>query len=149
MNNKELREILNLHKKWINKDEGGVRANLLEANLLGANLLEANLLGANLLGANLCGANLLEANLLGANLCGANLCGANLRGANLDFSCLTLHCGGLQMKIDKRLAVQFLFHAMDQKCDDPEWLEIRNDPKVIAFCNLFHRTEVKRLSHKH
>lgn len=46
-------KILKDHLKWVNNEEGGIRADLH--------------------GANLCG----------ANLCGADLCGADLRGADL------------------------------------------------------------------
>ena len=98
MDNEKLKEILERHRKWLNDEDGGERANLYEANLYGANLREAdlreadlreadlygaNLREANLYGANLYGANLREANLREANLYGANLYGANLRGANL------------------------------------------------------------------
>jgi len=89
----DLKEILELHKKWIENKEGGVYANLIGANLIGADLIGANLIcadlgganlrDANLGGANLIGANLRDANLGGANLGGANLIGANLRDANL------------------------------------------------------------------
>jgi len=84
MKQEELNEILNLHKKWLNSEVGGKRANLERANLEDANLIGANLRGANLIGANLIGANLRGANLIGANLRDANLRGANLRGANLE-----------------------------------------------------------------
>ena len=93
MDNEKLKEILERHRKWLNNEDGGERANLGGANLCGADLREADLRGANLCGANLRGANLggadlREANLYGADLYGAdmreaNLCGANLRGANL------------------------------------------------------------------
>ena len=94
----KIKEILDKHKKWLNGEAGGERANLRNAdlcgadlcgadlcgaNLRGANLRGADLCGANLRDANLCGANLRDANLRDANLCGANLCGANLRDANL------------------------------------------------------------------
>ena len=84
----DLKRTIELHKKWLSDEEGGVRANLSGANLIGANLSGANLSGANLSGANLSGANLSVANLSGANLSGANLSGdnpsvANLSGANL------------------------------------------------------------------
>jgi hypothetical protein len=79
----QLDEILELHRKWLDDDEGGARANLDGANLARANLDGANLAGANLAGANLDGANLARANLDGANLDGANLARANLDGANL------------------------------------------------------------------
>ena len=43
MREKLLREILECHKKWINDEPGGKRADLRGANLRGANLWEANL----------------------------------------------------------------------------------------------------------
>lgn len=103
MKDYELSKILELHRKWLNLEEGGVRANLQGVNLQGidlhkadlcganlcgadlreSNLYEANLLEANLYKANLCAANLYKANLLEANLCKANLCEANLYGAKM------------------------------------------------------------------
>ena len=78
-----LDEILEKHKKWLNDEPGGERANLWRANLRGAYLQRANLWRADLQEANLRGANLRGANLQGANLQEADLRGANLRGANL------------------------------------------------------------------
>ena len=83
MDNEKLKEILERHRKWLNDEDGGERADLREANLRGANLRGANLCEANLYGADLYGANLRGANLRGADLYGANLRGANLREANL------------------------------------------------------------------
>ena len=98
MTEKELKEILEKHRKWLSNEEGGERANLGGANLCDADLRYANLRyanlrcadlgGANLGGANLCDADLRYANLRYANLrCadlgGADLCDANLRGADL------------------------------------------------------------------
>ena len=83
MDNEKLKEILERHRKWLNDEDGGERADLREANLRGANLRGANLCEANLYGADLYGANLRGANLRGANLRGANLYGANLYGADL------------------------------------------------------------------
>ena len=88
MRKKELTEILERHKLWLN-NEGGERANLIGANLKGANLRYANLTGANLSDANLIDANLIDANLRGAYLIGAYLSDTNLSGAYLsgaDFS---------------------------------------------------------------
>ena len=48
MNRKELNSILENHEKWVEGEEGGVRANLSGANLRGTNLSGANLIGANL-----------------------------------------------------------------------------------------------------
>ena len=64
---KTLTEIIELHRKWIDDESGGNRANLRSANLSGADLYNANLSGANLSGANLSGANLYNANLSGAD----------------------------------------------------------------------------------
>lgn len=88
MTGEEIKEILDLHKKWLDGEEGGVRANLSEAylrgaDLHGANLRKADLSGANLIGADLCRANLVGANLIGAELCIAYLCGADLREADM------------------------------------------------------------------
>ncbi len=78
-----IKDVLQKHKKWLNSEPGGERANLCGANLCGADLCRANLCRADLCGANLCGADLCRANLCGANLCRADLCGANLCEANL------------------------------------------------------------------
>ena len=84
----ELNEILEKHKKWLEDNEVGERADLSVANLSGANLSVANLSvadlsGANLSRADLSGANLRWANLRVADLRWANLSGADLRGADL------------------------------------------------------------------
>ena len=94
----QLKNVLELHRKWINKEPGGERANLLGANLREADLWEADLRGADLReadlweadlreadlrGADLREANLREADLWEADLWGADLWGANLRDANL------------------------------------------------------------------
>ena len=78
MTQEELAKILELHKKWLNSEEGGKWADLRRANLS-----EADLRWANLSGANLSGADLRWANLSGANLSGADLRWADLRWANL------------------------------------------------------------------
>ena len=93
-----IKEVLEKHRKWLFREEGGEKANLSRSDLSGANLSGANLSWANLSWANLSWANLSGANLSGANLSwanlswanlsrsdlsGANLRGANLRGANL------------------------------------------------------------------
>ena len=83
MNANELKEVLELHKKWLNGDKDGKRANLCNADLRDANLCNANLRRADLRGADLGGANLRRANLCNANLYNANLRRADLGGANL------------------------------------------------------------------
>ena len=93
-----LEEQLAAHRKWLNAEAGGTRAELQEAQLQGAELQgaelqdaelqgaelrEAKLQGAELQGAELQGANLQGAELQDANLRGAKLQGADLRGADL------------------------------------------------------------------
>ena len=81
MKQEELQKILKLHEKWLNGEDGGVKANLSDANLCYADLSDANLRGANL-----SGADLNDANLRGANLSGADLISADLRDANLCYA---------------------------------------------------------------
>ena len=111
---RSLKEVLELHKKWLKEEKGGEKAdlsyedlsdvdfsdlnlryailsyanlenaNLIGVNLIGANLSDANLIGANLIGVCLSYANLENANLKGVNLTDANLTRANLRYANLE-----------------------------------------------------------------
>ena len=88
MKQEELKKVLELHKKWLNHEPDGVRADLSSADLWktdlrGANLYKTDLRGANLCEADLRGANLYETDLRGADLREANLCGADLRGADL------------------------------------------------------------------
>ena len=83
MNKKELEEILKLHKKWLNGEPDGVRADLQDADLRWADLQRADLRGADLRWSNLRGADLQDADLRRANLRGADLRWSNLRGADL------------------------------------------------------------------
>jgi len=123
MNQQDLNKKLELHKKWLNNEEGCVRldlqgADLRDADLQGADLRYANLRDAVLQGAvlryaDLRGADLRGADLRGADLRGADLRGADLQGANVDFSCLPLWCGGLNFKIDERQAKQLMYHVVN------------------------------------
>lgn len=84
----ELKDILAKHKKWLNDEEGGERADLRGAdlsyvNLYGADLREADLADANLSGADLKSADLKSADLRFADLQCADLRFANLQGTKL------------------------------------------------------------------
>ena len=79
----ELKTILDLHKKWLNDEEGGERANLRCADLNGANLSSANLRCADLRCADLRYANLRSTNLSDADLRYANLRYADFSDADL------------------------------------------------------------------
>ena len=93
---KDIKEVLELHEKWLNNEEGGVRADLKYANLICADLSNCNLSGADLTNADLRNTNLKYANLKNANLEGADLTNAylvdvylsnaNLRNSNLSNS---------------------------------------------------------------
>ena len=112
---KELKEILEKHKKWLNDDdEGGEKADLRETDLSGADLRgkdlrqadlrETDLSGADLQGTDLQYASLLRADLSStdlryASLRYASLRYADLRGSNLNNSalrCANLYCADLR-----------------------------------------------------
>ena len=86
---KELKEKLELHKKWLNNEKGGVRLDLSNADLRNVDLENANLRCADLRRANLINANLEGVDLSYADLKGANLSYANLSYANLENTNLT------------------------------------------------------------
>ena len=64
----DLKQILELHKKWLNNEDGGKRADLRDTDLSGANLRSADLSSADLNSAYLNSANLSSANLRNAYL---------------------------------------------------------------------------------
>lgn len=117
MEKKQLKKILELHQKWINKEPGGERA-----NLRGANLWRADLRGAD---------------LRDADLQVADLRDADLRGADLDYSCWPLWCGSLDVRVCKRIAAQLAYHFCRLDCDDPEVIAAQN--AIIPLANQFHR----------
>ena len=80
---KELKEILDLHKKWLNYEEDGIRADLSCVDLIGVDLSNSDLRYANLSNSDLIGAILTGADLIGVDLRYADLREADLRGANL------------------------------------------------------------------
>ena len=166
MEKKELDKILELHKKWLNYEVDGVRANLRNANLRyadlsnadlsnadlsGANLRNANLSGADLSNADLKGVNpsnanlryadLSNADLRGVNLSNADLKGVNLRGADLDFSCLPLWCGSLSANFDDKQLKQIAYHLVKAGLQSKNASEKtkRELEKLIDFANGFHR----------
>lgn len=79
----DLNKILDLHKKWLDNNPDGVRADLRWADLRGEDLRGANLREADLRVADLSRANLSRADLRGADLRVADLRWANLSGADL------------------------------------------------------------------
>lgn len=135
MEREELRTVLDLHKKWMRKESGGIRA-----DLQGAYLQDAYLRGAYLQGAYLQGAD-----LRGASLRGANLQGADLRGANIDYSVWPLWRGSLEAYIDDRIAIQLLYHLLRPVQASPYVSQEVKDKlltdDLIDLANRFHRVE--------
>lgn len=134
MEENQLKNVLELHRKWINDEPDGKRANLREADLREADLRDANLWRADLWRANLRGAN-----LRGANLWVSDLRDADLRGADLDYSCWPLWCGSLDVRVCKRIAAQLAYHFCRLDCDDPEVIAAQN--AIIPLANQFHRVD--------
>ena len=126
MTQEEIKKVLDLHQKWRNGEEGGVRADLRWANLSGANLSGANLSGAD---------------LRWANLRWADLSGANLRRADLDFSCFPLWCGGSNFKCDYKLIYQLLAHICTLDFEDTEGIK----ELIMPFAVKSHRAKDLRL----
>jgi len=118
-------------------------ADLTDADLTWTNLSGADMSGADLRRAELAWTNLSGADLRRADLTGADLTRADLSGANIDFSAWPLRCGSLNVRVDKTIAVQLMYHACALDCDDPEYQEAR--AKVLDFANQMHRPDVKRL----
>lgn len=90
--------------------------------------------------------------LRGADLRGADLKGADLEGADLDFSAFPLWCGGLSVHIDDRIAIQLLFHLVQNtqfsKNTSEHVKKIICTKELIDLANKFHREDVKRIKYK-
>ena len=115
--NEKLKEIIEKHKKWLNYEKDGEKADLQGADLRNADLQDADLRRADLRSANLQDADLQDADLRRADLRIADLQRADLRSANLqdadlDFSCLPLWCGSLLANMDDRQVKQLLYHIL-------------------------------------
>ena len=121
MDANELKLVLDDHVLWLSNG-GGNRANLRRADLRWANLSRADL------------------------RC-ANLRWADLGGADLDFSCLPLWCGGLDFKIDEKIAKQLMYHVLNLMIYSE--IEIPTTPQtLVEFANGIHRSDVEMLSLK-
>ena len=118
INAEELKEILRKHQLWLDGEEGGELANLVDANLKRANLKRANLVDA-------------------------NLKRANLNGANLDYSCLPLWCGSLSAHFDDSQLRQIAYHLVKAGLQSTNAsAETKAElVKLIDFANGFHRVD--------
>lgn len=107
MEQEKLNEILEEHKKWLNGEEGGERADLSDSDLSYSNLSRSDLRYSDLRYSNL-----RYSNLSHSNLSHSNLSCSDLREANLDFSAWPLWCGSLNAYVDDRIAIQLLYHTL-------------------------------------
>lgn len=128
---------------------------LIDANLVGADLHGTNLRNANLRYADLTNVNLRSADLRNADLTSANLRYADLRyadlrytdlhNADLDFSCFPLWCGGLDVLIDDKQAIQLLYHLLrnvkNSENTSEEIKRILLTRDLIDKANEFHRVD--------
>lgn len=78
---KELKEILEKHKKWVKGEDGGEKADLREVDLQGFDLRYVDLRCADLQCADLRCADLRSTDLRGTDLRDTNVYGADLKGA--------------------------------------------------------------------
>ena len=155
MTQAELDEVLVKHKKWLNNEDGGERADLRGADLRGAYLQGAYLQGADLWDADLRGADLRHANLRDAylrdaDLRGAYLQGADLQGANINFCSWPIWCGSLRIHIDDEIGLQLLYHAVSPilySKNTSKWLK-RVVTGLVSTVNMFIKVkkgEVEKL----
>jgi hypothetical protein len=127
MDENRLKEILDKHKKWLNGEEGGERADLRDSDLSGARLRHSNL---------------NYSNLSGSDLRGSDLSGSDLREVNLDYSAWSLWCGSLKAYVDDRIAIQLLYHTLSVVQHSPyvsdELKRALLTPGNIDAANRFH-----------
>ena len=130
MTQAELDEVLVKHKKWLNDEEGGERADLQGADLRRADLRDAN--------------------LRDADLRDANLRRADLQGANINFCSWPIWCGSLKVHIDDEIGLQLLYHAVSPilySKNTSKWLK-RVVTGLVSTVNMFFKVktgEVEKL----
>lgn len=117
MNQEKLNKIIESHKKWLNGEHGGERADLTYAALTYADLTGAD--------------------LTRADLTYADLTYADLTRANIDYSSWPLWCGSINVIVDTRISRQLAYHLLSVIGDDMD--EFIADP--VAFANRFHRVK--------
>lgn len=123
MNQSTLDEILTKHKKWLNGEPDGEKADLRGATLHGADLRGAD--------------------LRFTDLYSVGLRDADLRGADLDHSCLPLWCGSLSTHFDDKQIIQFIYHVVKAGLYSKNTSEeVKQElSKLIDLANKFHRAE--------
>ncbi len=125
MTQAELDEVLVKHKKWLNNEDGGERADLRHAYLRDADLRDAYLRDA-------------------------YLQGADLQGANINFCSWPIWCGSLKVHIDDEIGLQLLYHAVSPilySKNTSKWLK-RVVTGLVSTVNMFIKVkkgEVEKL----
>ena len=80
-----------------------------------------------------------------ADLRSADLRFANLRSADLDYSVFPLWCGGLDVNIDDRQAIQLLYHLIRNveysKNTSNEMKKLCKMKSIVKKANEFHRAD--------
>ncbi len=140
MDRARLNEILEKHKKWLNGEKDGVRADLSNIDLRNIDLS-----GRNLSHIDMSHSNMSHSDMSHSDMRGSDLSHSNLSGSNLDYSCWPLWCGSLDVHIDDRIARQLLYHLMRPCLVSPDVSENFKralfTPELIAEANAFHRAE--------
>ena len=120
MDKEKLNEIIEKHRRWINGEKNGVRADLV-------------------------GINLRHSDLRHSDLSGCNLNHSDLSGSNIDYACWPLWCGSLDAHIDDHIARQLLYHLMRPCLVSPyvseDFKRALFTPELIAEANKFHRAK--------
>ena len=112
MTSAEIKQVLDLHQKWINGEDGGEVADLR-------------------------GVDLSEVDLRGVDLRWVDLRGVDLSGADFDFSCFPLWCGGSRFKCDTKLVYQILAHICTLDFLDDEGIK----ELIMPFAQKSHRAQ--------
>ena len=152
MDENRLNEILDKHKKWLNGEESGERADLHDSILSSSDLRgsdmrssilsSSDMRGSDMRGSILSGSILSGSDLSGSDLRGSNLRGSDMRGSDLDYSVWPLWCGSLKAHVDDRIAIQLLYHTLSVVQHSPyvsdELKRALLTPGNIDAANRFH-----------
>lgn len=133
MKQKELDNVIYLHRQWIDGEDDGKCADLRDEDLAFKDLSFSNLSCCNMRGVD----------MRAANTVGASFNGADMRGVNIDYSAWPLDDGTLKAYVDDRIAIQLLYHTLSVVQYSPY---VSEDVKaklltqeIVSLANRFHR----------
>ncbi len=138
---REAHKVLENHRKWLNNEAGGERANLRRAKLKYvdfrcADLRDVDLRYAYLKGADLRNANLRFANLEGAYLQGVDLGFADLTNARYNESIMDA------INLDRAKGISIIALTTNIASDDAEYVKRHNE---IVYCKELNVIRVQML----